>query len=323
MSKMATKLDQMAERLESDIAAKRRDRRENTPKQVKEARAAAIEADHLDRVRNAMVCLSNAIKSGTLPAEFSGTLTKTDLLSMLRTRIDCPSYYVIRDTGKYSDESSAAVRLRDWLASQTTSKNDDGRQAIKEMERDIKFRPIAGFFPTPPELCAQISARCELTKPFMRVLEPSAGKGDLAEAMGVDEHGRPTHAVVHVCEINRTLGDILRAKGFEFIGEDFLAIEPAADESGRYDRVVMNPPFEGLQDIDHVMHASRFLRDGGRLVSIMSPGAFFRMDKKAVAFRSWFDEVGGEKDDIEAGAFKNGFRSTGVGSVMVTVDAMV
>ena len=67
----------------------------------------------------------------------------------------------------------------------------------------------------------------------------------------------------------------LEAKGYNLAGEsNFL------DHEGEYDRIVMNPPFEAGQDIDHVRHAFQFLKDGGRLVSIMSPSPFFREDKK-------------------------------------------
>ena len=47
---------------------------------------------------------------------------------------------------------------------------------------------------------------------------------------------------------------------------------------GRFDRVVMNPPFCRGRDLDHVRHALRFVAPGGRLVAIMSAGVAFRED---------------------------------------------
>ena len=81
----------------------------------------------------------------------------------------------------------------------------------------------------------------------------------------------------------------------------------------------MNPPFENGQDIDHVRHAFGMLRPGGILVAIMSPGPFFRSDRKAAAFREWFDAMGGERRDLPAGAFRES--GTGVATVLVTVRA--
>lgn len=66
----------------------------------------------------------------------------------------------------------------------------------------------------------------------------------------------------------------------------------------------MNPPFENLQDIDHVMHSFKFLKEGGRLVSVMSASPFFRSDKKCVAFRAWLDMLGAEVEDLPEQSFK-------------------
>ena len=82
-------------------------------------------------------------------------------------------------------------------------------------------------------------------------------------------------------EVNRTLEPVLSAKGHDVVFSDFL------EHQGQYDRILMNPPFEGGSDIDHVMHAFDCLKPGGRLVSIMSEGPFFRSDKTSKGFRAW------------------------------------
>ena len=86
-----------------------------------------------------------------------------------------------------------------------------------------------------------------------------------------------------------------------------------------YDRILMNPPFERLQDVDHVQHAyNEALEEGGRLVAIMSPGGFFHQSNKAKEFREWFDSVGGEVEDLPPNSFKES--GTGVNSVVVVID---
>ena len=81
---------------------------------------------------------------------------------------------------------------------------------------------------------------------------------------------------------------------------DFLKAAPVQ----KFDRVVMNPPFSRQADIDHVTHAARFLKPGGRMVAIMSAGTIFRQNSKAVAFRGWLEALGGTLEDLPDGAFK-------------------
>lgn len=63
-------------------------------------------------------------------------------------------------------------------------------------------------------------------------------------------------------------------------------------KSAKYDRILMNPPFERLQDVDHVKKAYDHLKEGGRVIAIMGESAFFNSTKKAVEFRDWLEEVG-------------------------------
>ena len=94
----------------------------------------------------------------------------------------------------------------------------------------------------------------------MRVLEPSAGKGDIADAMK-DQGG-----VVDVVEMSSTLREILEKKGHNIVDHVFEEFEP----SEQYDRIVMNPPFSNDLDIEHVRKAFTHLKPGGRLVAIVS-----------------------------------------------------
>ena len=75
------------------------------------------------------------------------------------------------------------------------------------------------------------------------------------------------------------------------------------EETGLYDLVVMNPPFDRERDIDHVTHALRFLKSDGQLVAIMSAGTEFRETKKAVAFRAMIAKLNGSYRDLPAGSF--------------------
>lgn len=140
-----------------------------------------------------------------------------------------------------------------------------------------------GFFPTPDAVADRVMERVHLYRgdgaPKLRVLEPSAGTGQLARRCVLKG------AVVDCVEIQPALAAQLSELGIfgAVYRADFMMLDPAT--TGLYDRVVMNPPFDRERDIDHVVHALKFLKPGGQLVAIMSAGTEFRNTKKSEAFR--------------------------------------
>ena len=70
-------------------------------------------------------------------------------------------------------------------------------------------------------------------------------------------------------------------------------------------------------DIDHVLHAWKFLKPGGRLVSIMSAGVIFRDNRKTVDFQN-FVEQHGYMERLPEGSFKDS--GTMVNTCIVVVD---
>lgn len=98
-------------------------------------------------------------------------------------------------------------------------------------------------FDTPEGIAAQM-ARWAGIGPGMRVLEPSAGLGNLAE------QARALGACVNCIEIDPRRVAFLAARGFYVEAGDFLARQPMS-----FDLVLQNPPFEDGQDLDHILHA--------------------------------------------------------------------
>lgn len=184
----------------------------------------------------------------------------------------------------------------------------DVQQARRLQELEASVGTVEGYFPTPPSLVREVIERAAI-HPGSRVLEPSAGRGDLALA------ARNAGATVDTVEKNQRLQEILALRGFRVIGNDCmeLPMTPA------YDVVVMNPPFERGQDAVHVMQMYQLLKPGGKLVAIMSEGPFFRGDKKSTVFRAWLESVHGWSESREA-AFKTALRSTGVRVRVVEVE---
>ena len=158
-----------------------------------------------------------------------------------------------------------------------------------------------GFFPTPAKAAAQAFEHCYLGRrdddPPLRVLEPSAGTGNLARLAANELHD------VDCIEIQEPLADELRASRLyrNVYRADFLSMSPAV--TGKYHRILMNPPFDRERDIDHVVHALDFLEDDGVLVAIMSAGTEFRETKKTQAFRRIMETRGGYFRDLPPGSF--------------------
>jgi len=171
-------------------------------------------------------------------------------------------------------------------------------------------RKIPGFFPTPKAIISRMLELAEI-QPGERALEPSAGNGDILDMLRDHHHDAEVTAI----EINGDLMDVLQAMGHEAEHGDFL------HHQAPYEGAVMNPPFENAQDLDYVRHAHRLLVAGGRLVSVMSAGPFFRADKKGAEFREWLQKHEHDLEDLPEDAFKGveAFRQTGVKTKLVLI----
>lgn len=182
---------------------------------------------------------------------------------------------------------------------------------VKLMERALIGRNIPGFFPTPKTVAERLVDAAGI-RPGDTVLEPSAGKGDILDVI----KARHPDAKARGLEYQNELAEIARVKGHDVTTGDFLS------DTAKADRIVMNPPFERGQDVEHVRRAFDQLNPGGRLVAVMSEGPFFRNDAKATEFREWLEANGGSSEKLEAGSFtgKEAFRQTGTATRMVIID---
>lgn len=178
------------------------------------------------------------------------------------------------------------------------------REEIREVISTIR---ISGFFPTPSPVIKLMLEKAKVES-GMEVLEPEAGAGHIAVEL------RKLGCRLTLIERNHGLCEVLRKQGFAPICADFLELNT---DKG-FDRILMNPPFEHLQDVDHVVHAHKFLAVNGVQVAIMGAGVFFRKDRKSVAFRKWLDGRG-EYEKLPSGIFKVSDRPTGVETYMVTL----
>lgn len=113
------------------------------------------------------------------------------------------------------------------------------------------------FYPTPPDLAAELVRVADI-QPGHRVLEPSAGLGAIASLL-------PENAVLVESAGLHCLA--LEAKFRDVRYADFLLWR-----DGLFDRIVMNPPFDGGRAIRHLEHAASMVAPGGRLVAVLPAG---------------------------------------------------
>jgi len=165
-------------------------------------------------------------------------------------------------------------------------------QETLDLMRSLSHVP--GFFPTPRAVVSLMLDHADI-RAGHSVLEPSAGKGDLIKA------ALSLGATVRGYEINYTLAEHCHKQGFDVRCCDFLDTVPIV----KFDRVLMNPPFERGIDARHIRHAVQFLKPGGRLVAVAcsTTGAKLANEFEVIA--------------LPVGSFKAADRATGVNTCLV------
>jgi phospholipid N-methyltransferase len=195
------------------------------------------------------------------------------------------------------------------LVNEAARKQDELREArtgVKDIRSGMEFmqqmKHVPNFFPTPKSLVLDMIERANIEH-GMRVLEPSAGKGNIAEEL------RKIPEVDLVCiELNRGLADYLRKQGFEVECRDFLELNEC-----EWDRIVMNPPFERGIDEKHIRHAFERLSPGGRLVAVACSTTGRKLEE-------WAAERGGYVEPLPEKTFATSERPTGVNTCLIVAE---
>lgn len=326
--KLATKFREAADKMQKTIDDKFRDREENTDRKRRMAESARSDGRMLQKIQNALRILADRWSAGTVPPLLQGCTTKAhiDQLFTYRYSPTTPGnkHFDAREWNRM-DKAGIATPNRYAAARELLFAISDPKQfepkpqevELRELQNRVLNYEIPGFFPTPPAVINDMLAAAQLHD-GLTILEPSAGMGDIADA--IREACKPSF--IHVGEWNHDLGKILKLKGYPLVTTDFLEFD-----GGPYKRIIQNPPFgkhptiEGdMVEIDHIRKAYALLAEGGRLISLSSPAPLQRNQKKAEEFRAWLDDVGAEIRELPDGAFKKAKRSTGVKVFMIIID---
>jgi hypothetical protein len=209
-------------------------------------------------------------------------------------------------------------------------------QELKDMELELIGAKIPGFFPTPLPLIKEMLRLANIKEGDV-VLEPSAGKGDICDAIlsYAEENDLKEDVTIVAIEQNYSLVKIIEKRkelavtadlpsdAFNIEQGDFLAL--GVDDLLLVDKVVMNPPFEGGIDINHIVHAASFLKPYGKLVAILSEGSLNRSFQKEMLFKRWIFSLFENGEAFVSASIKDAFntntsfRQTGVAVRIITI----
>lgn len=204
---------------------------------------------------------------------------------------------------------------------------------IRELEKIAEEEESRNeqFYPTPQNIIVRYILRNLTLKPGMRILEPSAGRGNI---VGVIEEACPK-CRIDVAEINAVRRELLELKGYRVIGSDFWELGVASRSGNerpvlgaqyveRYDVVAMNPPFDKGVGMAHVKRAWEFLRPGGQLVAILPERNVNGTSRESISFREWAQKHGAKKViSIPAKEFNDESRANVKRSILLPLAVLV
>lgn len=167
------------------------------------------------------------------------------------------------------------------------------------------------FYPTPSALISKMIFKIK-GRPH-KILDPSAGKGDLIEAL--ESRWRYTgdgKLDISAIEIDPTLQATLRGKEFKLIDTDFLTYAGP----DQFDLIIANPPFE---DGDKHLHKALDIMYRGQIVFLLNAETLrnpYTNDRKLLVRR--LEEAGAEIEYIRD-AFVAAERKTSVEVALVNI----
>jgi len=152
-----------------------------------------------------------------------------------------------------------------------------------DLKADPRARDLAKdlqYYPTPVKVAREVLTESRIYG-VQKVLDPQCGCGRLLDAVAYREKerakgwSRTEHKKISLHAIEYHAGRVreARAKGYTVMQANFLEVEH--NHLKPYDLVFMNPPFYGRHYLKHVIHALKFVKPGGKLISILPATAHY------------------------------------------------
>lgn len=261
---------------------------------------------HGTQIESLMFYVDDYISNKRLP-------NATTVKDAIKSKSPFLSLFVSRNSPISKQIGEVIIYFAEIYTNSNDTKEDENAKAvakeIKDIETDFRNCKEPNFFPTPKSVIDIMLLGLELNG--KKVLEPSAGLGDIAVAI----RDKYSDVEIDVCERYAKLQRLLELKNFNVVGSDTLTLK------GKYDAIVMNPPFSppGISG-EHVQYCfNELLKDGGDIVALVDTGLLHRSSKKDEQFRNWFEENDGVAQKLPEGSFngKDAFCRTGVSVTML------
>lgn len=170
--------------------------------------------------------------------------------------------------GRASTIAGAKKKIRDWYS-------ENGTTAPNSAAADLRRLPSfssSSFYPTPSKLAGKMLSCVDWNGVFS-ILEPSAGKGDLADAVSAFARNyrnsrrisfNENDTYIDCIERDSDLAALLRGKGLHVVHDDFLTFRSFK----QYDLCIMNPPFDNGDE--HLLKALSLMERGGQIVCLLN-----------------------------------------------------
>ena len=180
-------------------------------------------------------------------------------------------YYFRSESDIYAQDGATLSEMKRNIAKGYDKAVQEGKFKRKEEKSsfDIKYLPegdASEFYQTPKSICGQMIGCVNWAK-VKTILEPSAGKGDLCEAVKMFKHERryDERTDIDCIEIDMNLRFVLKGKGFRVVHDNFLSYAT----NKQYDLIIMNPPFSNGDE--HLVRAVEMQEGtGGQIVCLLN-----------------------------------------------------
>lgn len=181
------------------------------------------------------------------------------------------------------------------------------------------FNSNPDFYPTPSNLIHKMLSHLDF-RYIKSVLEPSAGKGDIVEAItnkfknNQSSYNKNNNFDIDTIELDNNLQYILQGKKFRLVHDDFLSY----DTFKKYDAIILNPPFS--QGDKHLLKAIEMQQQGGKIVCLLNADTLrnpYSNSRKELVRQ--LEKYNAQVEHIE-NAFLDSERKTGVTVSLIYID---
>lgn len=220
-------------------------------------------------------------------------ISKENAIILPSIQIDRKTYMEINKLfelhgGKWDKKSKSHIFSKDTLPILESLKNGE---KPKDLKKDLQQ------FYTPNNLakylCDNVLALTfkNYIDDAISFIEPSAGRGAIAEQILTSMNKKSTLTLVEIDENNiislkEKFGSYPNVK---IIHDDILNYTKTTNDV--FDIAIMNPPFNNAQDIEHIQAVGNIIVTGGMIGSITTANWQHKTTKKYKAFKEWLDTV--------------------------------